>query len=459
MRGKITAWTGALLAAAILLAASPVLSPPPYGVAEAVVAPTLLWGPYLTGTTANGTTINIRTDFAVAATVEYASEDYYLANNAYDMNATDGGSAELHHVALTGLEANTVYHYRVTYGAEATGDFRFSTFPDSGPFTFIVYSDSQDQLPLFSQSERHKLVADAIANESDIAFVLIAGDLVNNGSDLANWNRFFDAGHAMMAGTTIYPALGNHENDDALYFEAFGVPPYYSFDCGDAHFTVLDTNSDTISQIAWLNNDLLTDKTWRFASFHHPFYTSDPAHFGGWQNLRDDWEAMFVSNGVTAVFNGHIHTYERYLENGITYMVLGTGGGPLSSLGEDRYGGYQNSLEHSLAYARVTVDPAAGTTTAKIIRVADVSLDNSHVTTVYPPETVFEMFTLTPAPAIRPDWDLNGDGACNIGDVVVIGLHWGQTGTPGWIPQDINNDGVINIGDVVVIGLHWGESW
>jgi hypothetical protein len=58
-----------------------------------------------------------------------------------------------------------------------------------------------------------------------------------------------------------------------------------------------------------------------------------------------------------------------------------------------------------------------------------------------------------------PGWDLNGDHVCNIGDVVVIGLHWGQTGTPGWIPQDLNNDGIINIGDVVVIGLHWGENW
>jgi hypothetical protein len=58
-----------------------------------------------------------------------------------------------------------------------------------------------------------------------------------------------------------------------------------------------------------------------------------------------------------------------------------------------------------------------------------------------------------------PAWDLNGDHTCNIGDVVVIGLHWGETGTAGWIPQDLNSDGIINIGDVVVLGLHWGETW
>ena len=61
----------------------------------------------------------------------------------------------------------------------------------------------------------------------------------------------------------------------------------------------------------------------------------------------------------------------------------------------------------------------------------------------------------TPAPA----WDLNGDHICTIGDVVKIGLKWGQTGSAGWIPEDVSPDGVINIGDVVVIGLHWGQSW
>ena len=63
------------------------------------------------------------------------------------------------------------------------------------------------------------------------------------------------------------------------------------------------------------------------------------------------------------------------------------------------------------------------------------------------------------ANSTAPDWDLNGDYTCNIGDVVVIGLHWNEMGTAGWIPEDVNNDGVINIGDVVVIGLHWNETW
>ena len=59
----------------------------------------------------------------------------------------------------------------------------------------------------------------------------------------------------------------------------------------------------------------------------------------------------------------------------------------------------------------------------------------------------------------QPAWDLNGDHTCNIGDVVKVGLRWGNTGTAGWIPEDLNKDGVINIGDVVILGLNWGQTW
>jgi hypothetical protein len=56
-----------------------------------------------------------------------------------------------------------------------------------------------------------------------------------------------------------------------------------------------------------------------------------------------------------------------------------------------------------------------------------------------------------------PDWDVNEDGGIDILDVACVGLHWGETGDPGWIREDVNNDGSVDILDVAVIGLHWGE--
>ena len=82
----------------------------------------------------------------------------------------------------------------------------------------------------------------------------------------------------------------------------------------------------------------------------------------------------------------------------------------------------------------------------------DLQLNSTPATT---PTTTPTPTTTTPATT----WDLNSDHTCDIGDVVVLGLHWGQTGAHGWIPEDLNNDGIIDIADVVALGLHWGQTW
>jgi hypothetical protein len=60
----------------------------------------------------------------------------------------------------------------------------------------------------------------------------------------------------------------------------------------------------------------------------------------------------------------------------------------------------------------------------------------------------------TPTPTPLPG-DLNGDGSCNIMDIVDICGHWAETGTPGWIREDLYEDGVIDIMDIVVVCNHW----
>ncbi|KUG10028.1 cell surface protein [hydrocarbon metagenome] len=362
--------------------------------------PHLVWGPYLTLTSATGTTVNVKTDIPSLVTVAYATDTHYQEYGDYDMIATDGITAAFHRVALTGLEPGTLYHYRIVLDGALSDPFHFRTFPESGPFTFVVYSDTQDQLPTFSQLERHKLVAGRIAEEEDLLFVIHCGDLVNNAANLSDWDRYFAAGAPMMANTTVYPALGNHEANHTNYYEIYGVPQWYSFDCARAHFSILDTNSGAWDrmpeQSAWLADDLAgaSGSLWRFVAFHHPPYSSERNHFGGWENVRTEWEDEFMSYGVDAVFSGHVHAYERFLANGIHYLVVATGGGPSYNLESPRAPFSMNSLEYALAYAKVTLDPAWGIATIEIIRVADISSDLREVTTVYPAGTIFETVTL-----------------------------------------------------------------
>src|SRR6185436_16025744 len=60
-----------------------------------------------------------------------------------------------------------------------------------------------------------------------------------------------------------------------------------------------------------------------FVFFHHPIYSSARRH-GSDFRLRAFLEPLFVKYGVSAVFSGHDHVYERFKpQNGITYFVVG----------------------------------------------------------------------------------------------------------------------------------------
>jgi len=52
--------------------------------------------------------------------------------------------------------------------------------------------------------------------------------------------------------------------------------------------------------------------------------------------------------------------------------------------------------------------------------------------------------------------DLNGDGTVDIFDLCSVALHFGETGSPGWIPADINDDGIINIEDLSQVSVKYG---
>jgi predicted phosphodiesterase len=348
-----------------------------------------LWGPYLTAASETSMTVNWRTENATTGTVFYATENYFNSHGTYD-NTVNDSQKELHHVQLTGLISNTTYHYRLLFGDKYTADRTFTTF-GSNAFTFIVYGDSQEQLPTYTQLERHKLVADRIATENNVAFILHCGDLVGDVDNSEEWNRFFQCTRSVLAEAPIFPVLGNHEQNSTTYYDTFGVPEWYSFDCSNAHFTMLDGNFATSAQAAWLADDLSGNATWKFAVFHQPPYSSTASHWGGWLDLRAAWEPEFIANNVSAVFNGHVHAYERYYENNIDYLVLGIGGGPSYKLADDKIEGYRNSLENTLGYARVTVN--GGEASVEIIKVADVS--SSGITYVYPPNTVFEKVNLS----------------------------------------------------------------
>lgn len=52
-------------------------------------------------------------------------------------------------------------------------------------------------------------------------------------------------------------------------------------------------------------------------------------------------------------------------------------------------------------------------------------------------------------------WDVNGDGASNVLDMVLVVQHRNEAGPTGWIREDVNEDGTANVLDMIIIGQHW----
>jgi len=120
-------------------------------------------------------------------------------------------------------------------------------------------------------------------------------------------------------GSALVPLLkGNEANKNAFYTAAQKAYPKmttYSYDYGNAHWTVIDadyyvdwTNKDLQN---WVKEDLkkAADAQWRFVMFHQPGFNSSKEHFEE-QHMRL-LSPVFEEGKVDIVFNGHVHNYQR----------------------------------------------------------------------------------------------------------------------------------------------------
>lgn len=275
-------------------------------------------------------------------------------------------NAIIQHVHLQSLLPGTRYYYRIILDTgEESPICSFTTPPNTfEPFRFLVYSDTQEN------HDRHKLVADRMASEKDVAFAIHLGDLVQDPSPL-QWKYFFTSSAAVLCNMCFYPVIGNHERDSQSYYDLFELPKgggrdgdqWWSFWWGDVLLVGLDSDLSTLSyrnfsvfdeETAWLKTVLAQDARFKFIFFHHPIYSSN---IDEKQNLLAIlWEPIFLDHHVTAVFSGHIHLYEHIWRNGIHYFVAGGGGGTFSRLREPRVEGSIFAATHILHYLRVDVE-------------------------------------------------------------------------------------------------------
>jgi hypothetical protein len=149
---------------------------------------------------------------------------------------------------------------------------------------------------------------------------------------IGNYQGTFGAGSAQ---NRFFPVLGNHDwmvrgaTPFLDYFTLPGNERYYDFVSGPIHFFAIDSDphepdgvTPSSVQGQWLKDALAASTSpFNVVYFHHPPYSS--GDHGSSARMR--WP--FKDWGADVVISGHDHDYERLVQEGLLYIVNGSGAG------------------------------------------------------------------------------------------------------------------------------------
>jgi 3',5'-cyclic AMP phosphodiesterase CpdA len=311
------------------------------------------------------------------------------------------------HAAISSLDPGQPFCYRIKRnGSLAFRSWTRAKRAKGQASRIALFGDCSHSRPV-----QREIARQAVAAEPD--FILLTGDMVYDYGRITEYReKFFPVYAEAMRSILFVPTPGNHDmslanfeafGDALAYFlywdqplnglsgaqnepgcahvlrgEASASAPFlqaagsrypimanYSFDYGDAHWTVLDSNDYMEWRHPrlrrWLAEDLQSaaNAAWRFVAFHHPPFSSSNPWF------TDQWmrpiAPILEAGRVSIVFSGHRHNYQRSVPlkfapgrrnekgevpgeftlnapGGVVYVVSGAGGAELydSAQGEDR---------------------------------------------------------------------------------------------------------------------------
>jgi 3',5'-cyclic AMP phosphodiesterase CpdA len=254
---------------------------------------------------------------------------------------------------------------------------------DVKKFSFIAYGDTRGRRDGVAIQYEHSLIVDSMIakikqlknTEYPVRFVLQSGDAVVNGGDAHQWNvGFIPVINRLTTegGVSYFLAPGNHDVTSALtvdaperqarlrnYLDALaalippdGSPrrlagyPTYAFGYGNTFVLSLDANiAGDEKQYQWTKVQLEGLDRSRYVNIvvfcHQAPFSSGP-HGGSkversTTELRERYMPLFQVHHVRAVFSGHEHLFEHWVEHytdgtgrhRMDLVVSGGGGAPL----------------------------------------------------------------------------------------------------------------------------------
>jgi len=272
--------------------------------------------------------------------------------------------------------------------------FRIDDKDLSKKWSLIAYGDMRFTDPTNEKVTNPKVrrwLVDRVAAEHPDA-VLLSGDVPYSGNVENDYEVYHQETEIWRTNKLrIYPAMGNHElhGDEVLepknWWNAFPelkARRWYSVQMGTAYIITVDSNLSLLpgsKQHDWVLEQLakLPKSTkYVFFSLHHPpvadSIDGDHSHDvrPNERALADLLEKRAPSTKARfIVIAGHIHNYQRFLENDVTYLVSGGGGAkpyPIARTPADKF---QDPIFPNYHYIKFIYD---GTTlSAKMYRVQD----------------------------------------------------------------------------------------
>ena len=268
-------------------------------------------------------------DLQIVAKADFTSD--FANARTYTGKATLYRQQYSHKVSVTDLAPGTEYFYRVGDAEKGmwSNVCSFVTDDRDDSFSFITLADVQASS---DENFAHAALTMKAAMETLPAaeFNVNLGDYVNDNTN-EEWDWFFKNFAFANESMTHVPVAGNHDGnitnklntfcfqntfclDESVNRSTEGV--YYSFDYGNAHFAVLNTNDMypmSQAQRNWLVNDMSASHAmWKIVLMHRASYSAGKnINKPDTIIMREVLMPLFDCLDIDMAYAGHDHMYLR----------------------------------------------------------------------------------------------------------------------------------------------------
>jgi hypothetical protein len=296
--------------------------------------------PYIQNVTPDSVTVMWESDFVKAGKVNYGTSD--ASGSTVTATVTpSGANTFIQKVVLKPLQDGASYYFRAITNSTPNiiQTVKAATTSANAVFTVGIWGDSHYLNP-FSN------MASYLVNNLNPDFCFSTGDVSNAGNDSLDLRKVFIPNVLETIGSKVpfYESFGNHDVDaqwggkDLIrnYIiqpadhnsDASKVSGSFAYVYGNSVFISIDWtryNTD-LAPNGWLETFLKSSVSqqakFRFIFIHcAPFYER-------WQTaeqeiVKTNIPLLSKKYGVTAVFSGHMHGYERGVLDGVQYITQG----------------------------------------------------------------------------------------------------------------------------------------